>query len=195
MFFSFASTRYRQRLPQRWGEPHQEPEHLHRHEVGQGHRHAAPGVAGLCSAMLQVMTRHVSFPDRLPHRQPALLLERAEVQRNGSISLLLEPSCHYLDREALTTAGIVELLAQAAALSRPKAEASPPGQAQGGMLIGLEELTIHHLPRVGSTLTIDCRLSRQVGPAIWVAATMLCESRLAATGTVKIYLTPVGQGP
>lgn len=132
------------------------------------------------------MSADPAITRRLPHRPPALLIETLATGNQGESQAVLQvrADSYYVNDGRLTLAGMVEAMAQAAGVLATGSQEDKGG----GVLIGLEELTVRHLPAVGESVRIGCRTIRCLGPARWVHAEAETEGRPSAAGTVKIFL-------
>lgn len=97
---------------------------------------------------------------------------------------------HFAQRDgALLETALVECVAQtvAAALGHRMRASGQPGAANQGMLIGVTSFKIVAAPSVGSTLTIETREVKRLGPMLLVAATITSAGQPIASGELSLY--------
>jgi predicted hotdog family 3-hydroxylacyl-ACP dehydratase len=117
-----------------------------------------------------------------------VLPQRLEIADDGTVRVLLTigPDGHYVADDHLSLAGVVEAMAQAAAVHPDLADGGrrpPPG-----VLVGVENLEVTALPALGQEVAITCSVERLVGPLLRVRADLAVDDRAAASGTIKIFL-------
>ena len=126
-----------------------------------------------------------------PHAPPMLLVSRLLSCEEGVAvaEALLQPGCPALDQDgSLLPEALPELMAQAYALV-----AGYQGQAQGkspqpGMLVGLRQLRILTLPRVGDRLEIHVEASGRFADFVMVQGSVQLHGEILAQAELKLYL-------
>ena len=58
-----------------------------------------------------------------------------------------------------------------------------------GLLVGLEDFQILHLPLINERLKINCHIKHEVGTLLIVESNVFTETQSIAKGTVKIFLS------
>lgn len=97
---------------------------------------------------------------------------------------------HFALRDgALLETALVECVAQtvAAALGQRMRNSGQSSGANQGMLIGVTSFKIVAAPSAGSTLTIETREVKRLGPMILVAATITSAGQPIASGELSLY--------
>ncbi len=90
----------------------------------------------------------------------------------------------------LEAATLVELVAQTYAAAQGYLDRRNARPARLGYLVGVQEFQIERPPRAGQRLEIKIRSSRSFEDFYLVEGQVLCEDRVAARGTLKIWVQP-----
>lgn len=132
-----------------------------------------------------------SIESLLPHRAPMRWVDALlECTETTAIATVRVDENHFALREGvLLETALVECAAQtvAAALGQRIRNSGQPGGANQGMLIGVTSFKITAAPSVGSTLTIETREVKRLGPMLLVAATITSAGQPIASGELSLY--------
>jgi len=127
----------------------------------------------------------------LPHRPPMqwidALIDCDETAARATASFVAD---HFAanDGQVLETA-LVECAAQTVAAAKSY-RAQTSGQADligTGMLTGVSNFRVHSRPSAGSTLQIEVRELKRLGPMLMVSSTISCDGRPVASGELTLY--------
>lgn len=132
-----------------------------------------------------------SIEQLLPHRAPMRWVDALlECTETIAIATVQVDENHFALRDsALLETALVECAAQtvAAALGQRMHDSGQPGASNQGMLIGVTSFKITAVPAVGSTLTIETREVKRLGPMLLVAATITSAGQPIASGELSLY--------
>ena len=127
----------------------------------------------------------------LPHRAPMRWVDALlECTETTAIATVRVDENHFALRDgALLETAVVECVAQtvAAALGQRMRASGEPGASNQGMLIGVTNFKVAAAPSVGSTLTIETREVKRLGPMLLVAATITSAGQPIASGELSLY--------
>lgn len=132
-----------------------------------------------------------AIEELLPHRPPMRWVDALiDCTETTAIATVHIGENHFALRDgALLETSLVECVAQtvAAALGQRMRASGQPGAANQGMLIGVTSFKIVAAPAVGSTLTIETREVKRLGPMLLVAATITSAGQPIASGELSLY--------
>jgi len=127
------------------------------------------------------------IPHRAPMRFVTALTECSETTATATASF---PAGHFaVTNGAVLEAALVECVAQtvAAALGHRATAGGKTGASNNGMLAAVSNFKIHSLPPLGTTLTIEVRELKRLGPMLLIAGTILCAGQVIAAGELSLY--------
>ncbi len=134
----------------------------------------------------------------MPHRSPLRLVQS-----------LLRVEDDYAEAQTILNTGdvgvgpdgrveatvLLEIVAQTYAAAQGYQERHSGKPADLGYLVGASDFCIEHRPRAGQTLLIRIKSSCSFGSFYFVDGQVLCEGRVAAGGTLKVWVQrDAGQG-
>lgn len=146
--------------------------------------------------MLSISSASSHFPpcaDLVPHRGPALLLNRVlshHTQQTVCLALLTE-SHPYLQGGLLNAAILLELMAQTTAVHARLLEHESEAPPRLGYIVGapqLEFLRDHFQPGEELQVTVEPLFTQ--GQLAQFACRVECKGELAAQGHLQIYVEP-----
>jgi len=125
----------------------------------------------------------------IPHRPPMLivdkLLHRDPDRATGEAVLPTEGIC--FDRGRILPECFVELIAQTAAMGSGYDAMMAGGGELSGMLVGIDELTLHGRGRNGGAVRIETEKIFEFGTVRVVRGSVYQDKELLASGTLKVW--------
>lgn len=100
----------------------------------------------------------------LPHREPMIMVDSL-LQCDAiyaKVGFTICPSSIFIEDNSLSETGLIEHMAQAAALQMGYQNHSPNQPAKEGFIASIKRLNIHILPKVDATLITEVHISHQI---------------------------------
>ena len=125
----------------------------------------------------------------IPHRPPMVFIDRL-VGCDGQSAVachVFRPGDYGTSVGRVLEVSLIESMAQTAAAMRGRlslAAGEPVGQA---LLVGLEDIRFPLPALCGQELEIAIRLTRQIGPFVWVAGRVSCGGQTVMEGELKFF--------
>lgn len=127
---------------------------------------------------------------KIPHRAPALLLDRViEADPEGSRAELLVREGPWLRGGALAPEALVEALAQTCAV-HAAAQAPGGGAPRAGALAALSRFEFPSRATPGRTVTLSVRLQARIGELVAFEGTAVAGPDVVARGELRVALLP-----
>jgi len=126
----------------------------------------------------------------IPQRPPMIMVSRLiEADDNSAqTSLLITEDNIFVDNDFFTEPGIVEHIAQSAALQAGYGFIQAKKSVPIGYIAAIKGLTIHRLPSVRNELKTHVHIVNRVMNIILVQAEVLAENQLIATCEMKVFI-------
>ncbi len=128
----------------------------------------------------------------IPQREPMIMVDRLlshEDRKSVSGFQILESNV-FVDKDLFTEAGLLENMAQTAALSKGYECTQKGEEPPLGFIGAVKSLRVHQLPKIGSQLRTEINIKHEVLNASIVEAQVFCESQIIASCELKIFLNP-----
>lgn len=126
----------------------------------------------------------------LPHGYPFLLLDRGPDggASKGEIEVLVSANAALLrGASGLPPFLALEVMAQAALMALP-ASGGAASAARGGMLAGVESVTLQRPLRAGDRALVRAVVVGRLGPVVKVRAELRCDDETIAEGELLLVL-------
>jgi predicted hotdog family 3-hydroxylacyl-ACP dehydratase len=124
----------------------------------------------------------------IPHRFPILCVDSILVaDQNRAVAEYLVREGPHVDDEMMWEVGMIEGLAQTAAVLENSDEVGLSFERDSGMLVGVRNFTIHRRPRIGERLEWHVEIIRRLGPFLLVTGEACCGEELLAEGELRFY--------
>lgn len=128
----------------------------------------------------------------IPQREPMIMVDRllSHEDRKSVSGFEILADNVFVNLGLFTEAGLLENMAQTAALSKgfeviEKGEVPPLG-----FIGAVKSLKVHQLPKVGQVLETEINIKHEVLNASIVEAQVFCHSEIIASCELKIFLNP-----
>lgn len=124
----------------------------------------------------------------IQHRAPILCVDRilAGDAEGASAEHLVQPGPH-VDGGSMWESGLIEGLAQTAAVIQGSLGDSGESAAGVGMLVGVRKFHVERRPRVGELVTWRVDVLRRLGPFLLTQGEARVADELIARGEFKFY--------
>lgn len=138
--------------------------------------------------------------DYLPHRDPMVMLDGAEMQEDGAsghsgevvyATLLVKETNWFFADGVLTESGLMEHMAQSVCVCIGLRANNEQHRAQIGYLAEVKNMTINRLPMAGEQLRTRIAVVALVDEAIVVNAETQVNTETIAKGMLTIFVPPV----
>lgn len=128
--------------------------------------------------------------DYIPQRAPIVMVDsffgmKDCVSKSG---LTITDDNLFLDGEVMDECGIIEHIAQSAALRVGYACKESNRAVPVGFIGSVEKMTIHHLPILGATLSTEINIEQEVMNITLMSARVSADNQPIAECRMKIYL-------
>jgi len=128
----------------------------------------------------------------IPQREPMIMVDRL-ISHQDRISVsgfeILADNV-LVDYGYFTEAGLLENMAQTAALSKGFETSEKGEEPPLGFIGAVKAFKVHQLPKVGQVLQTEINIKHEVLNASIVEAQISCESEIIASCELKIFLNP-----
>lgn len=128
----------------------------------------------------------------IPQREPMIMVDRllSHEDRKSVSGFMILGDNVFVDQGLFTEAGLLENMAQTAALSKGY-EVTEKGEVPPlGFIGAVKALKVLQLPKVGQVLQTEINIKHEVFNASIVEAQVSCESVVIASCELKIFLNP-----
>lgn len=128
----------------------------------------------------------------IPQRPPVVMVDRliSVTEKTCVSGLSIQNDNIFVSGGKLREAGIVENMAQSAALSVGYLCKIENREVPTGFIGAVKNLVIHQLPETGSLITTSIRVDYEVMDASLVHGEVLFEGKVIASCDLKIFLKP-----
>ena len=125
----------------------------------------------------------------LPHRQPMVLVDSLLFysENKGVAGYTIKENSMFLEGGSFTEAGLIEHMAQTAALHAGYASQLKKDGVKEGFIAAIKSCHIHELPKLGSTLTTEITIVYQTE----LMSSVECECRSNGEICVTATMTTV----
>lgn len=137
------------------------------------------------------MARNNKIFELIPQREPMVMVdEHISTENNVTLTRFsIEPDTMFVENNALSEAGLIENIAQSAAVhSGFLFKQSGSNKSPVGFIATIQELQINSFPRVGNILQTEIRFLDEVLGVSIIEGTVFCENEIAANCKMKIFL-------
>lgn len=137
------------------------------------------------------MTINTKIFELIPQREPMVMVnEHISTENNVTLtSFSVEPDTMFLENHCLTEAGLIENIAQSAAVhSGILFKQSGKDKAPVGFIATIQELQINFHPRIGNLLQTEIKFLDEVLGVSIIEGTVFCNHEIAANCKMKIFL-------
>ncbi|MCD8313691.1 MAG: hydroxymyristoyl-ACP dehydratase [Bacteroidales bacterium] len=126
----------------------------------------------------------------IPQRPPIVMVDALyEVSETGAVTgLTVLPDNIFVDRGLLTESGIIEHVAQSAAVFNGYWAVVRGIEPSLGYIAEIKRFRILSLPPVGSHLRTDLEVLNDFGGMMLLSSTVYCVSETIAQGQMKLFI-------
>lgn len=130
--------------------------------------------------------------DMIPQRPPIVMVDKLIAAEEGKTvtGLTISPDNLFTQDGLFREPGIIEHIAQSAALGAGYAARSQGGEVPIGFIGAIKNLVINFLPEVYNELITEVTVEYRVMDASLIRGCVFCEGRLVAECEMKIFLKP-----
>lgn len=109
-------------------------------------------------------------------------------KKSAQTSLLIDEKNIFADQSLFTEPGIVEHIAQSAALQAGYGFIKAGKNVPVGYIAAVKNLTINYLPEVNQELTTRVEIINYIMNVILVSAEVKCNERVVATCEMRVFI-------
>jgi len=137
------------------------------------------------------MARNNNIFELIPQREPMVMVdEHISTENNTTLTRFsIEPSTLFIENNVLTEAGLIENIAQSAAVhSGFLFKQSGNSKAPVGFIASIQELQINFHPQIGNQLITEIKFLDEVMGVSIIEGTILLNQQVVAYCKMKIFL-------
>ena len=126
----------------------------------------------------------------IPQRNPIIMVERLHLAEGGKTisSLTIMPDNIFCKDGFLEEPGLIENIAQTAALGVGYAYSNQSKNVPTGYIGAIQKLTIHKLPKSNSVICTEVNVEHEVFNTTLINGKISCEGEILVECSMKIFL-------
>jgi 3-hydroxyacyl-[acyl-carrier-protein] dehydratase len=137
------------------------------------------------------MARNNNIYEFIPQREPMVMVDEHVLSENHKTitKFSIVPGSLFVENSMLTEAGIIENIAQSAAVhSGYLFKQSGSDKSPIGFIATIQDLQIHYYPKIGDELQTEINFVDEVLGVSLIEGTSRCNQNICATCKMKIFV-------